>query len=58
MKALRIKDLDDDLRAGDIVRNLGSGQTYIIIEKSKGLIIGARTVEITNSSEWEKIISE
>ena len=58
MKALRIKDLDDDLRAGDMIRNLGSGQIYIIIEKSEGLIIGARTIKITNSSEWEKIISE
>lgn len=42
------------LKIGDVVRNIGSGEAYLIIHKGSELV-AVRTVSITNGSEWELV---
>jgi hypothetical protein len=53
------KDELNKLNPGDIVQNLGSGNTYVIIEVISiaycSIPIAIRAVTITNPSEWKKV---
>lgn len=46
----------DKLKPGDIVRNLGSGNSYVIqCFPRSGSVIAARILEVTNAQEWERV---
>lgn len=55
------KTFFDQLEIGTVLRNRGSGITYVVISTGKGPTMGAdaqhfvaaRCVTITNPSEWE-----
>jgi hypothetical protein len=40
---------------GDIIRNKGTGQSYVVIGTVDGHVVAARTVEVSNPMEWESI---
>jgi hypothetical protein len=42
------------LKAGDIVRNLATGQSYILHDKIDSQWFAVRTVVVSNPSEWVK----
>lgn len=42
----------NQLRIGDIVRNIGSGNTYEIVIIDSGRILAIREIEISNPDEW------
>lgn len=46
-----------DLRRGDIVRNLGNGNTFQVLRPGEYPIV-IRYVELTNAPEWERVIEE
>ena len=42
------------LRRGDLVRNIGSGESYIVLTKTEPTVaVVARVVQLTNGPEWE-----
>lgn len=43
------------LREGDIVRNIGSGNTYIVIRTDGERAVAIRTVEVSHAPEWELV---
>jgi hypothetical protein len=44
------------LKRGDIVRNTGSGNSYVIVDGIKRLgFIAVRTITVTNPFEWEVV---
>jgi len=53
MKVKKCSSLDE-LKVGNIIRNLGSGNTYTVIEKGKS-IVAIRSMIVTNPDEWEII---
>lgn len=42
-------------KRGDVVRNIGSGNTYVVVEVVNGIVIAARTIPVSNLLEWEKV---
>ena len=47
---------DDWLRTlcdGDIVRNRGSGEAYIVVNNEGGQVVAVRSITLTNLQEWE-----
>jgi hypothetical protein len=50
-----------NLKRGDIVQNIGSGQSYVIesVSQNKGsfIFLGIRTCSITNPAEWKLVPS-
>lgn len=47
------KDFDfSDVKRGDIIQNMGSGNSYIIILCNKESVVASRTIEVSNESEW------
>ena len=51
------KDEINSLKKGDIVRNIGSGNSYFILvcDNENNFILGIRAIWITNPSEWGKV---
>lgn len=45
----------EELKPGDIIRNLGYGNLMIVIEVQKDKAIAIRTVTVTNETEWVKV---
>lgn len=45
-------------KRGDVIRNKGSGNVYVVLDIINGNVIAARTVVVTNPSEWEKPIQQ
>lgn len=43
------------LRVGDVVRNTGSGQVYVITHEMHNALIASRSIEVSNPPEWEKV---
>ena len=41
------------LQAGDMIRNTNTGSTYIVVCNHGTRITARRTIEITDTSEWE-----
>lgn len=39
---------------GDIIVNKGSGNSYVVIDIVDGQVIAARTLTVSNPSEWEQ----
>lgn len=56
MKLKTIESLGN-LTPGDIIRNEGSGQTYIVIACYPGYVIAIRTIHVSNRDEW-KLVKE
>jgi len=44
-----------NLKRGDIVKNDGSGNSYVVTANYGDRITAVRTVDITNPSEWQKV---
>lgn len=40
---------------GDIIRNKGTGQSYVVIGMDDGRVVAARTVDVSNMMEWDKV---
>lgn len=50
------KDGDEmNFKRGDIIRNKGTGQSYVVIGMVDGHVVAGRTVEVSNPIEWESI---
>lgn len=43
------------LKDGDIIRNIGSGNAYTVLRNTGQCVIAARTLEVSNGSEWELV---
>lgn len=43
------------LKRGDVIRNLASGQSYVVLfgHPERKEIVAVREIYITNSTEWE-----
>ena len=41
------------LQPGDMIRNINTGSTYVVVCNHGTRITARRTVEITDTSEWE-----
>ena len=55
MEKIKESDIWEDLnlmkiKRGDVVQNLGSGESYVITNTSP--TIAVRTIQISNPSEW------
>ena len=44
-----------DLEIGQVVKNVGSGVSYMVINVYGDRATAVRTADITNASEWEVI---
>lgn len=40
-------------KRGDIIRNVGSGLTYVVVDIVDGNVIAARTIAVSNMTEIE-----
>jgi hypothetical protein len=40
------------LRPGDVVRNIGSGEAYVVLENVGRGAIAVRTIHVSNPQEW------
>lgn len=54
MRQSNLTDLSS-LTPGTIVRNVGSGQVYIVTGNYGKRVTAVRTVDITNPPEWEVV---
>lgn len=45
-----------DLEVGDIVRNKSGSEGYVITGSYGNRAIGVRTIDITNPSEWDRVV--
>jgi hypothetical protein len=45
------------LQEGDIITNLGSGNAYIITDRTSFGLVAVRTIMVTNPDEWKRILS-
>ncbi len=41
------------LKAGDMIRNVGTGQAFIVIESNRGHVLAVRPLEVSSPGEWE-----
>lgn len=49
----------ENLRRGDIIRNIGSGESYVIEQQYDipAKFIAVHTVTVTNPDEWELVVT-
>jgi hypothetical protein len=47
-----------DLKIGDIVHNSGSLNTYVVTAVFDDRATAVRTIDLTNLSEWRKVVRE
>ena len=43
------------MERGTIIRHKESGNSYVVIGMVDGHVVAARTIEICNPTEWEKV---